>query len=66
MNKQTLASKLRSARERKGWSQRQLADAAGVSQGAVNGIETGRRLRPTADVMCKLARAMGVKVESLM
>lgn len=54
----TLAYRLRQAREAAGLSQQQAADAAGVTQGTIGNIEAGLRSRPR-DL---LAIAAAVKV----
>lgn len=42
----TLAERLKWARERKGWGQEQLAAKAGVSQGTIGNAESGLRKKP--------------------
>lgn len=49
------------AREAKGWTQRQLADAAGTTQGRVSKIETGM-LDPTSELLEAFASALRVPV----
>jgi transcriptional regulator with XRE-family HTH domain len=51
-------SKLKALREGKGWTQKQLAAAAGVSQNGISHWENGDRT-PTWDVVIKLCRAFG-------
>ena len=53
----TIAARLKYARERKGWTQTQLAVAAGVSAGTVGNIESGARqskgsLPQIAEALC--------------
>lgn len=48
----------------KGWDQRQLAAHAGVSVGAVSGIETGRT-KPSPETMGKIATALGLPIRSV-
>lgn len=43
---ETIAERLKHARDAKGWSQEQLAKAAGVSQGTIGNIESGLRKSP--------------------
>ena len=52
-------------REAKGWSQQQLAEAAGLSQPYVSKVESGAR-EPSLVVVQALARALGVKVDELL
>lgn len=56
---------LREARERKNWTQEQLAVAAGVNQGTVSLIELGKTQAPSWDVVARLSKALGVKPEAL-
>ena len=51
--------RLRESREAKRWTQRALADAAGVSAGMVGLLETGART-PSLDLAGRLAEALGV------
>ncbi len=52
---------LRQIRQQKGWSQKDLADRAGVGQDTISGIESGRR-QPHPSTLRKLADALGVRV----
>lgn len=52
---------LRRLRRLKGWTQRQLADAAGVGLATVNRLERGLR-EPRPGTMVRLAQALGVKI----
>jgi len=54
----TLGERLMNAREAKGLTQQQLADAACVSQGTIGNIESGARKRPRD--LLKIARALDV------
>ena len=47
-----------------GMTQQELADRVGVSRQTVISIERGR-FRPTVELALRLARALGVSVESL-
>ncbi len=51
---------VRTHRERDGYSRRELAEAAGLSEGAVRDYELGKR-SPTFEAVCRLAVALGVK-----
>lgn len=57
-------SALRRFRERKGWRQIDLANAAGLSAAYVNQLERGNR-KPSALVMYTLARVLDVSIEDL-
>ncbi len=59
-----LDNTLRAAREEKGWTQAQLADAIGVSRKTVNTVENGVFV-PSTIIALKLAQALGQPVESL-
>lgn len=49
---------IRQHRHALGWSQEQLAEAAGLDQTYVSGVETGRR-NPTLKVVFRLSDALG-------
>src|SRR5262245_25483855 len=59
MNLRTFAARLKELREAAQWSQKQLAEAAGVSQKAVSNWEQGER-EPGWLAVLALARALGV------
>ena len=59
-----LANRLRAAREARGWTQAQLADAIGVSRKTINTVENGVFV-PSTLIALKLARALGEPVERL-
>ncbi len=50
-----------SLREQRGWSQRELADRAGMKQPQLARLETGQ-VEPKLDTLQRLARAMGCDV----
>lgn len=54
-----MAYRIRELRERKGWTQGQLAARSGVSQGAISLYEAGKR-EPSFEAGLALARAIGV------
>lgn len=56
-------TKFRAARKAKGWSQEQLADAAGVSQTTIDKIENGRTLN--SRFLPRLAAALEVPLAEL-
>lgn len=59
-----LANELRPAREAKGWTQAQLAEAIGVSRKTINTVENGVFI-PSTVIALKLARALDATVEEL-
>ena len=61
-----LGRAIREARERRGLSEREVADAVrGVSLAGVRAIEAGERLRLNYEEIVRLARALGVEPSSL-
>lgn len=56
----TLAERLRWARERNGLMRNALDEKAGLSEGHTALIERGERENPSADTASKLAKALGV------
>lgn len=63
--RQRLGRNVRRLREEKGWSQEDYADRAGIHRTYVSDIERGRR-NPTATVIEKLAKPLGVSLGKLM
>ena len=61
---EVLQNRLRQAREARGWTQAQLADAIGVSRKTVNTVENGVFV-PSTVIALKLAAALEMPVESL-
>ncbi len=62
----TLGDRLRQLRAARGWSQRELARRAGLSQPVVSGIESGIAKAPQALTLTKLAQALGVRIDELL
>ncbi|MFJ5777088.1 helix-turn-helix domain-containing protein [Streptomyces sp. NPDC093094] len=60
-----IAARVRTERERRGWTLAQLADASGVSQAMISRIERGES-SPTAVVLGKLSAAFQLSVASLL
>jgi putative transcriptional regulator len=60
----TLANRVREAREAKGWTQAQLAERIGVSRKTVNTVENAVFV-PSTVIALKLAAALGEPVERL-
>lgn len=61
---EALQNNLKSLRERHGWSQAELASAAGMSRSEVSAIEIGR-LVPSTSAALRLAQVFGCTVEDL-
>jgi putative transcriptional regulator len=59
-----LANSLREAREKKGWTQADLAERIGVSRKTINTIENGI-FTPSTVIALKLAKAFKLRVEDL-
>ena len=57
----TFGEQLRKLRDGKGWSQKDLADAIGVTQPAIAKWETGQQI-PAFDTVQRLCKALGVRV----
>lgn len=57
---------LREARRQKGWTQVQLAEAAGIDQTTVSTIERGAVRNPSWDVVRRMSKALGVRPEALL
>jgi len=59
-----MASKIRQAREAKGWNQRELAEATHTCQAIISELEREAR-KPWLKVAEKLSQALGVPIEEL-
>jgi len=57
-------ARLRAVRRSFGRSQVELADDAGITQGYLSDIETGRK-NPTRDVVERIAKALGIEPDTL-
>jgi transcriptional regulator with XRE-family HTH domain len=60
-----LAIKVRTLRDKNGWTQTELGRRANVPQSAIHYIESGKR-NPRTDTLSKLAKALGVKASDLL
>lgn len=56
--------KIAEGRERKGWTQAELAAAAGIAQANLSNIETGKR-DLTVSTLVRVARALGLRPSEL-
>ncbi len=61
----SLAGRLRMSREKKGWSQRELARRASVRYATISELENGIRTAMNTDTAKKLARALGIGIDYL-
>jgi transcriptional regulator with XRE-family HTH domain len=59
-----MTKRIREWRDKRGWSQRDLAEASGVSREYIARIELGQH-DPTLSTLEKLAKALRVKVARL-
>lgn len=66
MTERRLGAVVRRLRRERDWTQEQLGRRAGLAQAHVSEIERGIRVNPTALVVKKLARALGVPVGELL
>jgi putative transcriptional regulator len=57
-------SRVRELRERKGWSQGELAERLEVSRQTINAIETGK-YDPSLPLAFRIARLFGKPIESM-
>jgi transcriptional regulator with XRE-family HTH domain len=62
---QVVSKRVRSLRERMGWSQSELARRAGIGVSTLSDIESGRSA-PRLDTVVALANALGVPLETLL
>ncbi|NFJ84615.1 helix-turn-helix transcriptional regulator [Clostridium botulinum] len=65
-NREILADMLISAREDKGYSQRQLAHITGISNSEISKLEKGQRISPNLKILKKLADALDIKYEEML
>jgi len=61
-----LGQRLRRFRDDRGWTQAALAEQAGVSKPYLSELEGGAGRRPSAQILLKLADALGVTVADLL
>jgi transcriptional regulator with XRE-family HTH domain len=65
MNIAVLGERLCRQRLARKWSQATLAYESGVMRARISDLERGKRQRPSAETLAKLARALGVSVDWL-
>jgi transcriptional regulator with XRE-family HTH domain len=61
-----LLLRVREYRDRKHWTQAQLAERAGVRQATVSLYESGKARRVDLDVLDRIAHALGVPTQKLL
>jgi DNA-binding XRE family transcriptional regulator len=61
---QRLGQQVQELRSSKGWTQQQLAEAAGLDRTYISGLEHGKQ-NPTLGALLRLARALEVPLERL-
>ena len=59
-----MKSRVRELREKKGWSQAELADLLDVSRQTVNAIET-EKYDPSLPLAFKIARMFNMRIETI-
>src|SRR5262249_43852148 len=66
MSPRRLSQVIQALREKKGMSQRDLAEKAEVTPGYIAQLETGLRKTPSLTVLKRLARVLGVRPTDLL
>jgi transcriptional regulator with XRE-family HTH domain len=61
----TFGGRVAKAREKRGWTQQELAERAGVRYETINRIENGKHAEPRVYVAVALAKALGTTVDYL-
>jgi transcriptional regulator with XRE-family HTH domain len=61
-----VGQRIATLRREHGWSQEQLAAMVPMQRSNLSRIETGETTQPTIFVLVRLARALGVTVDSLL
>lgn len=61
----TMGQRVARQRQRKGWTQKELAERAKVPYETINRLENGKHLGPRVDVIVALARALGTTTDYL-
>ena len=66
MSPRQLGQTIKRLRAKRGLTQAKLAESAGVSQPYLSQLEAGAKGRPAVQIVQKLAKALGVKIEDLL
>jgi transcriptional regulator with XRE-family HTH domain len=61
----TFGQRLKAIREKRGWSQSELAERAGVPYETIYRVERGTHQEPRVSIAAKLALALGVSLDVL-
>ena len=61
-----LGDVIRAERMRRGWSQSELARRAGLTQGHIHQLETGKRANPRVEVLLRLTHAFEMSADDLL
>ena len=61
----TFGQRLKSIREKRGWSQSELAERSGVPYETIYRVERGTHQEPRVSIAAKLARTLGVSLDVL-
>jgi len=56
----TIGARIKALRQKKGWSQRELARLAGVRHATLVELETGMRTETRTDIVRRLAKTLSV------
>lgn len=60
----SIRNRVKELRERRGWTQQDLADATGVSRQSINSIERNRYV-PSLELALKFGRAFAVSTDDI-
>ena len=63
--RERFGARLKQFRESRGWSQRELAQKAGVPQPTIGYLESGRRSGLTVETARRIADAFGISIDRL-
>ena len=61
----TMAEKLQRGRQRRRFTQEELARRAGVTQSVVSKLERGTLTNPSTDILRRMARTLGLSMDYL-
>jgi transcriptional regulator with XRE-family HTH domain len=61
----TLGARIAECRESRGWTQKKLAEQAGISVTFVSEVENDRRM-PGSEILLRIANALGVSIDYLL
>lgn len=62
----SLGEYIKEKRNAKNWSQRDLANASGISNAEISRIESGKRKEPSSSVLKDIAIALDIQIEDLL